>query len=261
MKLARFMVDNKIYYGEVRENLIKVIEGDPFYQYKVTEKTFSVAEVKLLAPVVPSQVICVGLNYFAHIGEFHINPQIPEAPVIFMVSPSAIINPGEAILISYPEHDTHYEAELVIVIGKKGRNIPVEQAQEYIFGYTCGNDVSDRNIQKLDKQWTRAKSFHTFKPLGPFIVRGIDPTKVCIQSRINGQVKQNSNTQEMIWNVYQLVSFLSEIMTLNPGDVIYSGTPEGVGSLTKGDICEIEIEGIGILKNPVKFNEKVKKSI
>lgn len=251
MKLARFMVKGQIYCGKVQGEKLQVLAGNPFHVAQVTEKTFSLAEVKLLTPVLPGKIICVGYNYFAHIEEFRKNTEIPAAPVIFLAAPSALLHPGETIQLPYPEHETHYEAELVVVIGKEGQNIPLDKAGEYIGGYTCGNDVSDRDIQKQDGQWTRAKSFHTFKPLGPFLVRDIEPHNLSIQSRVNGQLKQKSNTQLMIWSVEQLVSFISQVMTLYPGDVIYTGTPAGVGPLKKGDLCEIEVEGIGILRNPV----------
>jgi 2-keto-4-pentenoate hydratase/2-oxohepta-3-ene-1,7-dioic acid hydratase in catechol pathway len=251
MKLARFMVKGQIYYGEVQGERLRVIKGDPFCAYQVTEKTFTLAEVKLLAPVTPGKIICVGYNYFAHLEEFRKNTEIPAEPVIFLVAPSALLHPGETIQRPYAKNETHYEAEMVVVIGKKGCNIPLEKASEFIFGYTCGNDVSDRHIQKKDGQWTRAKSFHTYKPLGPFLVQNLDPTNLSIQSRVNGQVKQKSNTRLMIWSVEQLVSFISQVMTLYPGDVIYTGTPAGVGPLVAGDVCEIEIEGIGVLRNPV----------
>lgn len=252
MKLARFTVNQQVYYGKLQDDRFLVVEGDIFGSYRITEKSYAVQEVKLLAPVQPSKVIAIGLNYQAHIGEFFKNPQIPLEPVIFMVSPTSIVGPEEPIVIPYPEHETHFEAELVAVIGKEGRDIPVERAGEYILGYTCGNDVSDRTLQKQDKQWTRAKSFHTFKPLGPYLVTDLDPTQLQIQSRVNGQGKQDSNTHSLIRGAEELVSFISQIMTLYPGDVIYTGTPEGVGPLVAGDICEIEIEGIGVLRNPVK---------
>jgi 2-keto-4-pentenoate hydratase/2-oxohepta-3-ene-1,7-dioic acid hydratase in catechol pathway len=251
MKLARFQVNEQIFYGEVQGEQLQVLTGDPLHKYQVTDKFFALAEVKLLAPVTPGKIICVGFNYSDHIQEIRKNPRITEEPIIFLAAPSALLHPGETIHLPYPEHETHYEAELVVVIGKEGRDIPLEKAREYIGGYTCGNDVSDRDIQKQDKQWTRAKSFHTFKPLGPFLVRDLAATKLSIQSRVNGQLKQKSNTQLMIWSAEQLVVFISQVMTLCPGDVIYTGTPAGVGPLTAGDLCEIEVEGIGILRNPV----------
>ncbi len=252
MKLARFTVNRQAYYGKLQDGRLFVVEGDIFGSYRITEKSYAVQEVQLLAPVQPGKVIAIGLNYQAHIGEFFKDPQIPVEPVIFMASPTAVIGPGEPIVLPYPEHETHFEAELVVVIGKEGRDIPLEKTGEYIGGYTCGNDVSDRTLQKLDQQWTRAKSFHTFKPLGPYLVTGLAPDRLRIQSRVNGQGKQESNTGSLIRGANELVSFISKIMTLYPGDVIYTGTPAGVGPLVSGDICEIEIEGIGILRNPVE---------
>ena len=245
------MANNKVYYGTIQGEVAQIIEGDIYGQFQVTKQTFSLQEIKLLAPVEPGKVIGVGLNYLAHISEFNRKPEAPEKPVIFMVSPTAIIGPEEEIILPYPQHENHHEAELVVVIGKEGRNIPREMTNEYILGYTCGNDVSDRDIQKTDKQWTRAKGFHSFKPLGPWIETELASTNLTIQSRVNGQLRQSSNTAKMLHDVSSLVSFISHIMTLYPGDVIYTGTPEGVGQLVAGDVCEIEIEGIGVLKNPV----------
>lgn len=252
MKIARFRTaHNQIFYGAVQDNQVKVIQGDIFGQYQVTEQAYQLQEVKLLAPVEPRQVIAVGLNYLAHIGEFHKNPEVPPEPVIFMVPPGSIIGPQEPIILPYPEHENHHEAELVVVIGKEASHVTPEVAKEYILGYTCGNDVSDRDIQKIDKQWTRAKGYRTFKPLGPWIETALDPDNLLIQSRVNGQLRQNGNTAKMLRKAAYLVSFISQVMTLCPGDVIYTGTPEGVGPIVAGDVCEIEIEGIGILQNPV----------
>lgn len=251
MKWTRFLVNNRICFGLLQGNRVQVAEGDIFGDYRLTDMTFDLSGVKLLAPVVPGKVVCIGKNYLAHIEEIDKGAPVPQEPVMFMVSPTAIIGPGEEIVIPYPEHETHYEAELVVVIGKKGRDIPVERAGEYIFGLTCGNDVSDRTLQKADGQWTRAKSLHTFKPLGPYIITELDPAGLQVMSRVNGVPKQNGNTADLIHHVPALISFVSRVMTLYPGDVIYTGTPEGVGPLVSGDTCEIEIRGIGILENPV----------
>lgn len=252
MKLVRFSVSDEILYGELREEKIYQLKGDMYSTYKITERAFNQADVKILAPVEPQNVICVGLNYLAHIDEvFKGPPRTPQEPVIFMVPNTAVIGPDEPIKIPHPEHETHYEAELVAVIGRECRNITAREAKEYILGYTCGNDVSDRDIQRVDKQWCRAKGYHTFKPMGPFIETELDPQNLIIQCRVNGQICQDSNTSNMIRDVYYIVSFLSGFMTLYPGDVIYSGTPNGVGRLTSGDMCEIEIQGLGVLKNSV----------
>lgn len=252
MKIARFMVNDTVHYGMVQGEIVQVIEGDIFQNYQVTPQTYNLSEIKLLAPVQPGKVIGVGLNYMAHITEFNREPVAPEEPVTFMVSPTAIIGPEEEIILPYPEHENHHEAELVVIIGQEARNIPREMTNKYILGYTCGNDVSDRDIQKADKQWSRAKGYHTFKPLGPWIETELESSGLHVQSRVNGQIRQDSNTAKMIRDVTYLVSFISSFMTLYPGDVIYTGTPEGVGPLVTGDVCEVEIEGIGTLRNPIK---------
>lgn len=252
MKFARFEVFGQMHYGQVIGDSIHVIKGDIFNEYELLEEKYVISDVKLLAPVMPGKVIGVGLNFFAHIGEYHKNPKIPEDPVIFMVSPSSIIGPDEAIEIPHPDHETHHEAELTIVVGKTCKEVTVEEAPQYIFGYTCGNDVSDRDLQKQDRQWSRAKSYHTFKPIGPYIETELDPDNVLVKSRVNGEKRQDGNTKDMIRKANELVSFISTVMTLEPGDIIMTGTPEGVGPIVSGDICEIEVSGIGVLRNPVK---------
>ncbi len=252
MKLARFQHQDTIYYGQVEGSKVFVIEGDIFAQYQVTAKAFELSQVKLLAPIDPGKMVCVGFNYLSHISEMRKDMPIPEEPVTFMVSPTAVIGPEDVIELPFSDHEIHHEAELTVVIGKEAKKILPENAYDYILGYTCGNDVSDRTLQKKDGQWTRAKSFPTFKPLGPYIVTGLNPDNLQIQARVNGEMKQNSNTHHLIKNVAYLVSFVSQYMTLKPGDVILTGTPEGVGPIKPGDVCEIEIEGIGILRNPVR---------
>ena len=197
----------------------------------------------------PTKIIAIGLNYLDHAKE--LNMDIPEYPLIFMKPPTAVIGDGEIIIYPPQTQELHYEGELGIVIGKKARNISIEAAKQYIAGYTCSNDVTARDLQRLDGQWTRSKSFDTFCPLGPRIVKNIDPTNLAITTRVNGVTKQSSNTNQMIFNAYKLVSFISAIMTLLPGDVISTGTPPGVGELQVGDVVEVEIEGIGILRNTV----------
>jgi len=197
----------------------------------------------------PTKIIAIGLNYLDHAKE--LNMEIPEYPLIFMKPPTAVIGDGEIIIYPPQTQELHYEGELGIVIGKKARNISIEASKQYIAGYTCANDVTARDLQRLDGQWTRSKSFDTFCPLGPRIVKNIDPTNLAITTRVNGVTKQSSNTNQMIFNAYKLVSFISDIMTLLPGDVISTGTPPGVGELQVGDVVEVEIEGIGILRNTV----------
>jgi len=197
----------------------------------------------------PSKVIAVGLNYRDHARE--LNMELPAYPLIFMKQSTSVIGDGNEIVFPAQTKELHYEGELAIVIGTRARNVPVGEADDFIAGFTCANDVTARDIQRMDGQWTRAKSFDTFCPLGPRVVKGIDPTALAIATRVNGQVRQHSTTANMIFNVWDLVSFISGIMTLLPGDVIITGTPPGVGALLPGDTVEVEIEGIGVLKNTV----------
>jgi 2-keto-4-pentenoate hydratase/2-oxohepta-3-ene-1,7-dioic acid hydratase in catechol pathway len=197
----------------------------------------------------PTKIIAIGLNYMDHAKEM--NHQIPTYPLIFMKPSTAVILNDDYIIYPPDTKELHYEGELAVVIKNKTKNISKEDARYYIAGYTCANDVTARDLQRLDGQWIRSKSFDTFCPLGPRIISSIDPTHLSITTRVNGSVRQKSNTDNMIFDVYELVSYISRIMTLLPGDVIITGTPPGVGSMNVGDIVEVEIEGIGILKNKV----------
>lgn len=197
----------------------------------------------------PTKIIAIGLNYFDHAKELKMD--IPDHPLIFMKPSTAIIGSGDAIIFPPQTKELNYEGELAVVIKEKVKNVSKDEARRFIAGYTCANDVTARDLQRIDGQWTRAKSFDTFCPLGPRIVSDIDPKHLPIITRVNGTVKQNSNTKNMIFDVFELVSFISEIMTLLPGDVIITGTPTGVGAIEVGDVVEVEIEGIGVLKNTV----------
>lgn len=197
----------------------------------------------------PSKVVAVGLNYRDHARELKMD--LPGYPLIFMKPSTSVIGDGDPIVFPVQTQELHYEGELGIVIGKRARNVPAGKARDFIAGYTCANDVTARDLQRLDGQWTRAKSFDTFCPLGPRIVSDMDPTALEIMTRVNGEMKQRSTTANMIFDVYDLVSFISGIMTLLPGDVIITGTPPGVGPLLPGDTVEVEIEGIGTLTNTV----------
>ena len=207
-------------------------------------------KVKLLAPVLPSKIVAIGLNYKAHAAEF--GKPLPEEPMIFIKPSTAVIGPDEEIV--YPAHMSHrvdYEGELGVVIGKKAKEVPASGAAEYILGYTCVNDVTARDLQGKDIQYTRAKGFDTFAPVGPSIETGLNPLDATIQTYLNGQLKQNTSTKDMIFNVFQLVSFVTHVMTLLPGDIVSTGTPSGIGKMRPGDIVEVRIEGIGGLKNRV----------
>jgi len=223
-------------------------------KYKIIDLNLNSIKQKIgdslnIKEIKPTKIICVGLNYIDHAKE--LNMEIPEYPIIFLKPTSAIIY-NEDYRIS---KRVDYEVELAIVIGKKCKNIKKDEANDYIMGYTILNDVTARDLQQKDGQWTRAKSFDTFCPIGPRIVKDIDPMNLNIECRVNGEIKQKSNTKNMIFDVYELVEFVASIMTLYPGDIISTGTPPGVGELKAGDVVECEIEGIGILRNYVKDEE------
>ncbi|OPY30172.1 MAG: hypothetical protein A4E28_00418 [Methanocella sp. PtaU1.Bin125] len=210
-------------------------------------REYEMDKITILPPCKPTKVVCVGLNYKDHAAEM--NEKLPDEPVIFLKPASSVIGHGASIIYPPQSHQVDYEAELAVVIGKRARHVKPGHAKDYILGYTCFNDVTARDLQKKDGQWTRAKSFDTFSPVGPFVVTDIDPRKLAIKSKLNGRVMQESNTDNMIFDPFQLVEFISGVMTLEQGDVIATGTPSGVGPMNKGDIIEIEIEKIGTLKN------------
>jgi 2-keto-4-pentenoate hydratase/2-oxohepta-3-ene-1,7-dioic acid hydratase in catechol pathway len=237
--------------GILEGSTIYSASGDLFSGLTKGAAVGDVESVKLLAPIAPGKVVCIGLNYAKHAAEGGVF-DLPTEPIIFMKPTTAIIGPGETIEIANVENDTHYEAELAIVIGKTAKNVEEANALDYVLGYTCGNDVSDRVLQKKDGQWVRAKGFDTYCPLGPVIETSIaDVADISVASRLNGTTRQSSSTRDLIFSVPFLISFLSKVMTLEPGDVIMTGTPEGVGGMKPGDTIEIEIGGVGVLKNPV----------
>lgn len=239
MKLVRFSHDGK--------NLSGTLNGD---EITASSKTFKLSEVSLLAPVSPSKIILVGLNYKDHAKELGMD--IPEEPIIFIKPPTSIIGPEEDIIYPASSEQVDYEAELAVVIKKKARNIQRKDASHYIQGYTCFNDVTARDLQKKDVQWTRAKSFDTFAPIGPWIETDLDAGDLRVRSFLNGKLKQDSSTSRFIFPVPRLIEFISGVMTLLPGDVIATGTPPNVGPMRIGDEVIIEIEGIGRLRNKVK---------
>ncbi len=250
MKIVRFEMDGEIFYGAVKENSINVINGDIFEDYTITYKMVSPDEVKILPPCVPGKIICIGLNYIDHAKEVGI--AIPKTPVVFMKPSTAVI--GNMDYIEIPEMSKHidYECELAVIIKKEVKNISEEDAKDAILGYTCGNDVTARDLQKPDGQWILCKGFDTFLPLGPCIETELDPMNLDIKTYLNGELKQSSNTKNLIFDVYTLISYLSKIMTLKPGDVIMTGTPSGISAMKAGDEVIVEIEKIGRLVNTVK---------
>ncbi len=253
MIICRFVFQAKILYGILKNDNQLYFIKNPFKTegefVELGNSSVNLSEVKLLAPTAPSKIVAVGLNYVDHAKELEMD--IPDEPIIFLKPPTSVIGPEENIVLPSQSQRVDYEAELAVVIGKKARFISEDKAKEFILGYTCSNDVTARDLQKKDVQWTRAKSFDTFAPLGPWITTDIEPEDLKIELFLNGEIKQSSSSKNLIFNPYKLVSFISEVMTLNPGDVIMTGTPPGVGELKSGDVVEVRIEKIGALKNYV----------
>lgn len=249
LKIGRFSREDSIFYGVVEgERVIEV--DDPFKSTSPNGVVHNIEHLNALAPCLPGKAVCVGLNYREHAAE--VGMDLPSEPVLFIKPSSSVIGTGD--YIEYPEMSQRvdYEAELAIVIGARCKNVGVEEAAGYVLGYTCANDVTARDLQQKDGQWTRAKSFDTFLPLGPYIIKGVDPDRLGISLYLNGEVRQKSNTEDMIFKTGELVSFISRVMTLNPGDIILTGTPPGIGPMQRGDRVEVMIELLGTLSNTVK---------
>ncbi|OEF98691.1 fumarylacetoacetate hydrolase family protein [Desulfuribacillus alkaliarsenatis] len=247
MKFVRFQLKNKVMNGIIEDDLIREIDGTFYDDYSLTNDYYKISEVKLLSPVQPSKIVAIGVNYRDHGEEMNIKP--PSEPIVFLKPPSAIIGQEDDIIHPSMANRVDYEGELAIVIGAQAKDITKERADEYILGYTICNDVTARDLQAKDNQWTRAKGFDTFAPIGPWIVNDLGYNNLHIETRLNGKVVQQANTNQMIFKVDELVEYISQIMTLLPGDIIITGTSSGIGPMQKGDIVEIEVEGIGILKN------------
>jgi 2-keto-4-pentenoate hydratase/2-oxohepta-3-ene-1,7-dioic acid hydratase in catechol pathway len=230
-------------------NHLLALDSSTRWRLKIRQRLLR--EVPILKIFTPSKVIAIGLNYRDHAREF--NMPIPDYPIVFLKPPTSVIEDGDDIIFPPQTQELHYEGELGIVISGQAKNVSVSDAPRYIAGFTCANDVTARDLQRMDGQWTRAKSFDTFCPLGPRIVKDLDPGNLSIVTRVNGQIRQQSTTANMIFSVYELVAFVSGIMTLLPGDVMITGTPPGVGPLDPGDTVEIDIENIGVLKNNVRL--------
>ncbi len=250
MFIARFNTGDVVKYGMVENGTIYGLKYSPFSipgsSLEHDGTRYQLDEVKLLSPCLPSKIVCLGLNYKAHAEEH--NNKLPAVPRIFLKPPSAIIGPDDEIELP-TDGLTEHEAELALVIGRKAKDIMEAEADNYIFGYTCFNDVSERAIQRSEGQPTRGKIFDTFAPMGPWIATGIRGNDLKIEAVLNGQVNQSSRTSSLIFGIAHLVSFISGVMTLFPGDVIATGTPEGVHALKHGDVIEVRIEGIGTLRN------------
>jgi 2-keto-4-pentenoate hydratase/2-oxohepta-3-ene-1,7-dioic acid hydratase in catechol pathway len=248
--IGRFQKGDDIFYAKIVDGELFRVRGDVFGTPSFEKKATSLKGIKTLIPVVPSKIIAIGLNYADHAREQ--NKPLPQEPLFWFKATTSLIPDGGKIEIPFPQHRTDFEAELAIVIGRRVRNVTPAAASRYIFGYTSAEDISDRTIQNSESQWARAKSFDTFTPLGPYVETKLDPNDLTIQLFQNGQLRQNSNTNQLIFNCHQLVSFVSTNMTLLPGDVIVTGTPSGVGPIQSGDRLEVRIQGLAPLVNTVK---------
>ncbi len=252
MLYVRYTTNGKASNGILKGDRIQEISGNMFGKHKPTGKRVAHSTARLLVPCKPGKIIAVGLNYKSHIGD----RPAPSKAEIFLKTPTSLVGPDDDIIIpKVSGGNVHFEGELVIVMGRRGKHIKAEDAKNYIFGYTCGNDVSERDWQggpAKDLQWARAKSSDTFSPLGPAIATDVDPRNLHLQTRVNGKVMQEQNTSDLIFDVYDIVEQVSQVMTLEPGDVIYTGTPGHTEKMYPGDVVEVDIEGIGVLRNRVR---------
>ncbi|MFH1169576.1 MAG: fumarylacetoacetate hydrolase family protein [Chloroflexota bacterium] len=249
MKIIRYSSGGKPEYGILDGNAVRGIAGTPFSRLRATERRYNLADVRLLAPCTPSKIVALGLNYRAHAAE--VKMSAPAEPLIFLKPPTAVIGPEDNIVYPESSRRVDFEGELGVVIKTVTRKVSREDALSYILGYTCFNDVTARDLQYRDKQWTRAKGFDTFAAIGPYIETDLDPDNVLLETRLNGELKQHSSTSDLIFPVAELVSFASHVMTLLPGDVIATGTPSGIAPMKPGDTVEVKIEKIGTLRNHV----------
>ena len=260
MLICRFAVGEDIWFGAVDglddddqvtdESIVAPIEGHPFVDIRPEGSVMKLADVRLLAPVIPSKIVCVGKNYREHAAEM--DSQAPDEPLLFLKPSTAVIGSGDPIDLPWQSEQVEHEGELAVVIGRMCKDIPIDRVDEVVFGYTCANDVTARDLQKSDGQWARAKGFDTFCPLGPWIQTELSPADADITVRVNGEQCQHGGIDAMVHDVPAVVSYVSSCMTLLPGDVILTGTPEGVGPLADGDSVSVGISGIGTLTNPVR---------
>jgi 2-keto-4-pentenoate hydratase/2-oxohepta-3-ene-1,7-dioic acid hydratase in catechol pathway len=251
VRLLRFRYGDRIATGAVEtgSDVVRVLAGTFFEDPLPTGEELPLDDVRLLAPVLPSKLVCVGKNYAAHAAEFGM--EVPEEPLLFLKPSTAVIGPNEPIQLLPISKRVDYEGELAVVIGRIARDVRAENAYRYILGYTCANDVTLRDLQRTDDQWARAKGFDGSCPLGPWVETDVDPTDVAVETRLNGDVRQNARSTDMVFGVATLLEYITAFMTLLPGDAILTGTPEGVGMLAPGDVVEVEVEGVGTLRNEV----------
>ena len=251
MRLVRFRFGDRIATGALDDgsDAVRVLAGTYFEQPVPTGDEIPLDDVRLLAPILPSKVVCLGKNYAAHAAEF--DSEVPEEPLLFLKPSTSVIGPGDAIPLPSISRRVDYEGELAVVIGRLARSVRAEEAFRYILGYTCANDVTLRDLQRRDGQWTRAKGFDGSCPLGPWIQTELDPNDARVETRVNGDTRQSATTAEMVFGVATVIEYITTFMTLLPGDVVLTGTPEGVGKLEPGDRVEVEVDGLGVLANPV----------
>lgn len=249
MKIVRFSVEKQTGYGVLDNRTIRVIQGTPYRGIRYSGVSLRLADVRLLAPCVPSKIVCLGLNYRLHAEEA--KASIPSVPLIFLKPPTCVIGPEDNIVYPEMSQRVDYEGELGVVIGRKASRVSQENALDYVFGYTCFNDVTARDLQNRDGQWTRAKGFDSFGAMGPCIETEVDPANCPVETYLNGELKQRGNTSDLIFPVREVISFISHVMTLLPGDVIPTGTPSGIASMKPGDTVEVRVAPIGTLRNYV----------
>ena len=250
MKIVRIKAGDDIAYGIADTEGVLVYNGSPFVAWEPTETVVPWASVNLLAPVLPTKILCVGKNYEDHAAEF--DGEVPEEPLVFMKPATSVIGPNQPVVHPRLSSEVHHEAELAVVISRPARNVKAEDASLYVFGYTAANDVTARDLQRKDGQWTRAKGFDTFCPLGPAIETELDPLeRLAVICRVNGEVRQAGFTSDMVFGVAEVIEYITAFTTLLPGDVVLTGTPSGVGKVEPGDVMEVEVDGIGTLTNPV----------
>ncbi len=252
-RIIRIEDRSKSGWALLEDGQVYRLEGHPFGDRSPGTLIGTLETVTLLPPVCPSKIICVGRNYVAHAAEHGV--EVPTEPLLFFKPPSSVIGPGEAIALPALSQRVEHEAELAVVIGKRCRNITAEEAWDYVLGVTCSNDVTARDLQRKDGQWTRGKGFDTFCPVGPWVVTGLreaDIADLSIVCRVNGEVRQEGRTSQMVFSASTLIAYAASVMTLEPGDVFMTGTPAGVGPLVSGDVVEVDIEAIGVLHNPIR---------
>jgi 2-keto-4-pentenoate hydratase/2-oxohepta-3-ene-1,7-dioic acid hydratase in catechol pathway len=269
VRIARFTISDQIAYGvvdgvvdgddeDVASLTVNAIDGHPFAPFERTSARFALQDVRLLPPVLPNKLIGIGKNYAAHAREM--GGEAPSTPVMFLKPSTSVIGPGESVVLPPQSQQVEFEGEIAVVIGRLAKDVPPERVAEVVLGYSCANDVTARDLQRSDGQWTRAKGFDTFCPLGPWIATDVDTDALAVRTEVNGEVRQSSAASAMVHSVTDLVVFVSSVMTLIPGDVILTGTPAGVGVLGDGDRVSVTVAGVGRLDNTVRAPEPARQS-